>query len=169
MGQRDAVSGQRRGVRGEPLTAFLSCDLGGLVRGRLMATADVPDRATHVCVEFGEDVSPLELFLCDAVGTDGKPWDGCPRRFLADALADLEREAALGGLVHAGLEGVRAGVDCPPILDLDPGTLTADELTAYDSGFAGYPPHPPEFLPPDEAVGAVARGQAVLFLAAANR
>jgi amidohydrolase len=36
-------------------------------------------------------------------------------------------------------------------------------------GFAGHPLHHPEFLPPDEAVGAVARGQAVLFLAAANR
>lgn len=120
-------------MRGEPLTAFLICDLGGMVRGRLMASADVPDRlatgigwvpadysitpcgpladpnpygplgdlrlipdrATHVRVEFGEDVSPLELFLCDAVGTDGTPWDGCPRRFLADALAALEREAGL--------------------------------------------------------------------------
>jgi amidohydrolase len=36
-------------------------------------------------------------------------------------------------------------------------------------GFADYPLHHPEFLPPDEAVGAVARGQAVLYLAAASR
>ena len=36
-------------------------------------------------------------------------------------------------------------------------------------GFTGYPLHHPEFLPPDEAVGAVARGQAVLYLAAASR
>jgi metal-dependent amidase/aminoacylase/carboxypeptidase family protein len=36
-------------------------------------------------------------------------------------------------------------------------------------GLADYPLHHPEFLPPDEAVGAVARGQAVLYLAAASR
>lgn len=36
-------------------------------------------------------------------------------------------------------------------------------------GFAGQPLHHPEFLPPDEAVGAVARAQAVLYLAAASR
>lgn len=36
-------------------------------------------------------------------------------------------------------------------------------------GFAGRPLHHPEFLPPDEAVGAVARAQAVLYTAAAAR
>jgi amidohydrolase len=34
---------------------------------------------------------------------------------------------------------------------------------------AGQPLHHAEFLPPDEAVGAVARAQAVLYLAAAGR
>ena len=98
MGQRDAISGQRRGVRGEPLTAFLICDLGALVRGRLMATADVPDR------------------LATGIG-----W------------------------------------------------LPADYAITPWGPLAGYPLHHPEFLPPDDAVGAVARGQTVLFLAAASR
>src|ERR1700730_13759073 len=35
-------------------------------------------------------------------------------------------------------------------------------------GFRARPLHHPEFLPPDEAVGAVARVQAVLYLAAAS-
>jgi hypothetical protein len=34
-------------------------------------------------------------------------------------------------------------------------------------GFTARPLHHPELLPPDEAVGAVARAQAVLYLAAA--
>ena len=35
-------------------------------------------------------------------------------------------------------------------------------------GFSHRPLHHPEFLPPDEAVGAVARAQAVLFMAAGS-
>jgi metal-dependent amidase/aminoacylase/carboxypeptidase family protein len=36
------------------------------------------------------------------------------------------------------------------------------------AGFASRPLHHPELLPPDEAVGAVARAQAVLYMAAAS-
>jgi glutamine synthetase len=134
-------------VIGEPLTGFLHCDLVGIVPGRLLAAADVearltsgvgwvpanisltpfggiaepnphgstgglrlqPDPATHVRVEFGDEVSALEFFLCDVVGTDGSPWE------------------------------------------------------------CSQPPHHPEFLPPDDAVTMVARAQAALYLAAANR
>ncbi|MDQ6822258.1 MAG: glutamine synthetase family protein [Actinomycetota bacterium] len=118
---------------GEQLTGFLYCDLVGIVRGRLLAAADVetrltsgvgwvpanisltafggiaepnphgstgdlrlrPDPATHVCVGFGEEVSALEFFLCDVVGTDGSPWECCPRTFLSTALKALEREAGV--------------------------------------------------------------------------
>ncbi len=67
----------------------------------------LPDPDTHVRVEaestgsgrVGGSVggSPnttanaLELVLCDIVETDGTPWECCPRRFLRDALAELER------------------------------------------------------------------------------
>ena len=44
----------------------------------------------------------LELVLCDIVETDGTPWECCPRRFLRDALAELERE--LGARVVASFE-----------------------------------------------------------------
>jgi glutamine synthetase len=37
----------------------------------------------------------LELVLCDIVHTDGRPWECCPRRFLREALVELEREHGL--------------------------------------------------------------------------
>jgi glutamine synthetase len=40
--------------------------------------------------------------LCDIVETDGTPWECCPRRFLRDALAELEHE--LGARVVASFE-----------------------------------------------------------------
>ncbi|HXA54749.1 MAG TPA: hypothetical protein VNV37_07735, partial [Solirubrobacteraceae bacterium] len=84
----------------------------------------LPDPATHVRVEprsLGDapadaGASALELVLCDLVGTDGAPWECCPRRFLRDALADLERE--LGARVLASFEHelqlVRAEPSAPP-------------------------------------------------------
>jgi glutamine synthetase len=61
-------------------------------------TGDVrllPDPATRVTVEFGENEQPLDFFLCDVVRTDLSPWDCCPRTFLARALDALEREAGV--------------------------------------------------------------------------
>ena len=40
--------------------------------------------------------------MCDIVETDGTPWECCPRRFLRDALEELERE--LGARVVASFE-----------------------------------------------------------------
>ncbi len=70
----------------------------------------LPDPDTHVRVEAestGSGMSDtganaLELVLCDIVETDGAPWECCPRRFLRDALAELERE--LGARVVASFE-----------------------------------------------------------------
>jgi glutamine synthetase len=59
----------------------------------------LPDPGTHVRVE---GANALELVLCDIVETDGTPWECCPRRFLRDALAELERE--LGARVLASFE-----------------------------------------------------------------
>jgi glutamine synthetase len=52
----------------------------------------LPDPDTHVRVEADAPSSALELVLCDIVETDGRPWECCPRRFLRDALEELERE-----------------------------------------------------------------------------
>jgi glutamine synthetase len=48
------------------------------------------------------NANALELVLCDIVETDGTPWECCPRRFLREALEELERE--LGAKVVASFE-----------------------------------------------------------------
>ena len=55
----------------------------------------LPDRDTEVRVDLWEEASPLHFLLCDAVNTDGSPWDACPRTLLKDALTRLERETGL--------------------------------------------------------------------------
>jgi glutamine synthetase len=55
----------------------------------------LPDIDTRARVEAGPGASALELVLCDIVETDGAPWECCPRRFLRDALAELEDELEL--------------------------------------------------------------------------
>lgn len=67
-----------------------------------------PDTRVRVEADFRGSVeadaggSPLELVLCDIVETDGRPWECCPRRFLREALEELERE--LGARVMASFE-----------------------------------------------------------------
>lgn len=41
------------------------------------------------------DSVPLDLLLCDIVETDGRPWECCPRHWLREGLAELEREHGL--------------------------------------------------------------------------
>lgn len=53
------------------------------------------DPATEVDVDFGEGHPREHFFLGDVVHTDGEPWECCPRTFLNNALAALEREAGL--------------------------------------------------------------------------
>jgi glutamine synthetase len=64
----------------------------------------LPDVETRVRVEAGDgaEASALELVLCDIVETDGTPWTCCPRRFLRDALGELE--LALGARLRCSFE-----------------------------------------------------------------
>jgi glutamine synthetase len=62
----------------------------------------LPDASTRVRVEGGGRGEPLELALCDIVELDGSPWECCPRNFLREAAAELERE--LGAHVRASFE-----------------------------------------------------------------
>jgi glutamine synthetase len=50
----------------------------------------LPGRDTRVRVDLWEDASPLHFYLCDAVNTEGSPWDACPRTLLKGALTQLE-------------------------------------------------------------------------------
>jgi glutamine synthetase len=73
----------------------------------------LPDPDTHVRVEAGARGSALEFVLCDIVETDGRPWACCPRRFLREALAQLESE--LGARLLASFEHeFQLRIDAPP-------------------------------------------------------
>ena len=62
----------------------------------------LPDPDTRTRVDGAGDDGALELLLCDLVETDGRPWECCPRRFLREALDELEAE--LGGRLLASFE-----------------------------------------------------------------
>jgi glutamine synthetase len=82
----------------------------------------LPDPDTHVRVEAdgaaADGAGALELVLCDIVETDGEPWECCPRRFLRDALQELERE--LGARLQASFEHEFQLVDTAPQASGDP-------------------------------------------------
>ena len=50
----------------------------------------LPDSDSRVRVAGDSDAGALELLLCDIVELDGAPWAACPRRFLRDAVEQLE-------------------------------------------------------------------------------
>jgi glutamine synthetase len=52
----------------------------------------LPDLDTRARVGAEPGQTALELLLCDIVETDGRPWECCPRRFLREALEELEAE-----------------------------------------------------------------------------
>jgi glutamine synthetase len=71
----------------------------------------MPDPATKVEVEFG-DGSPAErFFLCDLRNTEGTPWDCCPRSFLKNAVAALEKETGLHVMATFEQEFVYSGAN----------------------------------------------------------
>jgi glutamine synthetase len=61
-----------------------------------------PALDTRVRVEAGPGESPLDFVLCDLLEIDGQPWECCPRRFLRDALDELESE--LGARLSSSFE-----------------------------------------------------------------
>jgi glutamine synthetase len=79
--------------------------LGALAdSGPFGSTGDLrllPDIDTRVRVESA-DHSPFDFVLCDIVETDGEPWECCPRRFLREALDQLESE--LGARLWSSFE-----------------------------------------------------------------
>jgi len=75
----------------------------------------LPDVDTHIRVEASSGARPLELVLCDIVETDGQPWECCPRRFLREALDQLEDE--LGARLSSSFEHeFQLMVDAPAAL-----------------------------------------------------
>ena len=71
----------------------------------------VPDPATEVQVEFGDDGEPEHFFLGDLRETDGTPWCCCPRDFARRAIAALQREARLQVLAAFEHEFTYTGIE----------------------------------------------------------
>ena len=57
----------------------------------------LPDTRTRARIDAGaaSEAGALDMVLCDIVHTDGLPWECCPRQFLREALAELERDHGL--------------------------------------------------------------------------
>ena len=91
------------------LTAF-----GPLAEGPWGPFGDLvlmPDPATEIDVDFGEDHPREHFFLGDVTQTDGTPSDCCPRTFLKGALAALEQRAGLSLLSAFEQEFYYEGAD----------------------------------------------------------
>jgi glutamine synthetase len=140
----------------------------------------MPDAETRVLVSGDDHAGALEMVLCDIVETDGTPWECCPRRFLREALEELERE--LGARLSASFEHEFQLVlasspegDSPPAL---PFTLEAQRLiepfparvmgalveagTEPERFFAEYAPHQFE-IPVAPTEGVASADRSVIF------
>jgi glutamine synthetase len=68
------------------------------------------------------------------VGLGGSEQSGQLRLEYRGADAAANPHLALGAIVRAGIEGIRAGLECPPILDRDPAELDAAEAARFGVG-----------------------------------
>ncbi|MET8048076.1 glutamine synthetase family protein [Streptosporangium sp. NPDC005286] len=88
----------RTGVGWVPADLALTC-FGHLADDNVFGSVGdlrlLPDPATAVDLPADGPVPGTRLYLADQTGLDGSPWPGCPRGFLARALADLREIAGL--------------------------------------------------------------------------
>lgn len=73
----------------------------------------LPDDDAHFRFAIEGSPTPLDIIMSDIVELDGTPWTCCPRSFLKQALADLEREAGLRLLVSFEHEFQMLGMNWP--------------------------------------------------------
>jgi glutamine synthetase len=71
----------------------------------------MPDPRAKVEVDFGDGSAAERFFLCDVRNTDGTAWDCCPRTFLKDAVAALEKETGLHLMATFEQEFVYSGAN----------------------------------------------------------
>lgn len=100
-----ALPGRRaRGVGWVPTNSMISTfgPIGDTPFGALGDLMLVPDPATEVRVDFGDESAVEHFFLGDINETDGRPWSCCPRHFLKRGLDALDR--AVGVRLFAAFE-----------------------------------------------------------------
>jgi glutamine synthetase len=108
----------------------------------------VPDPATEVRVDRWPEASPLHFFLCDAVNTDGSPWDACPRVLLKGALDELEREAGLRLMAGFEQEFHLSGISRPgPAFSMEAHRVVEPLGPAVVAALAAGGLEPETFLP----------------------
>lgn len=105
-----------RGIGWTPACAMISC-FGHIGDPSFGTGGDVmllPDAATEIEVDFGEERPRLHMLLADIVELDGSPWSCCPRDFLRRGLAALEQEFGIGLNVGFEHEFFHLGVPVVP-------------------------------------------------------
>ncbi|MCX7382382.1 MAG: glutamine synthetase family protein [Alphaproteobacteria bacterium] len=105
-----------KGVGWVPTNTMISC-FGPIYSTPFGTTDDlmlVPDPATEVNVEFGDNSANEHFFLGDIRHLDGKPWSCCPRDFLRRGLAALKAETGLDLVSAFEHEFVYTGVEDAP-------------------------------------------------------
>jgi glutamine synthetase len=104
------------------------------------------DPGTRVRVEAGPGESAFELLLCDITETDGEPWPCCPRRFLREALRELEDELGLRMLASFEHEfQLLTGAPAPPSFSLE-AQRRAEPFGAHLMGALAEAAVQPEFI-----------------------
>ena len=87
----------RRGVGWTPTNVQITCFdvIAESPFGALGDLALLPDEATRMRVDFGDDSPPEHLVLGDIVHNDGRQWELCTRSILKAALDRLQNTAGL--------------------------------------------------------------------------
>ncbi|HNB28040.1 MAG TPA: glutamine synthetase, partial [Alphaproteobacteria bacterium] len=85
------------GVGWTPTNIMINC-FGAIPATPWGASGDLllrPDPAGDATLDFGDGAAAERFILGFVDELDGTPWSCCPRHYLAEALADLEREFGL--------------------------------------------------------------------------
>ncbi|MDP6344000.1 MAG: glutamine synthetase family protein [Alphaproteobacteria bacterium] len=88
---------RQRGVGWTPTNIMITA-FNDIAPGPWGAFGDLvllPDLATHLRVDFGDDGPPEQFVLGDIRHLDGRPWECCPRDFLRRGLTALADEFGL--------------------------------------------------------------------------
>ena len=86
-----------KGVGWTPTNIMINC-FGAIPATPWGASGDLllrPDPAGDATLDFGDGAAAERFILGFVDELDGTPWSCCPRHYLAEALADLEREFGL--------------------------------------------------------------------------
>jgi glutamine synthetase len=103
----------------------------------------LPDLSSRARVPAGAGASPLDMVICDIVETDGRSWECCPRRWLREALDELEREHGLRAMASFEHEFQLADASLAPHGALAKDDAEAGSSAAIANAADAHAPAPP--------------------------